>query len=61
MIKCGNEAWLLLKYDENRIVTSEILRGTAGCTKLDKMRNTDIWEELKIGLFLENIQSYRNQ
>jgi hypothetical protein len=38
----------------------KFLRRTAGYTKLDKTRNTDILRELKINSVLEHIDQYRN-
>jgi hypothetical protein len=38
----------------------KFLRKTAGYTKLDKKRNTEILRELKINSALEHIDQYRN-
>jgi hypothetical protein len=38
----------------------KFLRRTAGYTKLDKKRNTEILWELKINSVLEHIDQYRN-
>jgi hypothetical protein len=38
----------------------KFLRRTAGYTKLDKKRNTEILRELKINSALEHVDQYRN-
>jgi hypothetical protein len=38
----------------------KFLRRTAGYTKLDKKRNTEILQELKIDSMVEHIDQYRN-
>jgi hypothetical protein len=38
----------------------KFLRRTAGYTKLDKKRNTEILQELKIDSVVEHIDQYRN-
>jgi hypothetical protein len=58
----GSEAWTICKSDRTRITASEMkfLRRTAGYTKLDKKRNTEILRELKINSVLEHTDQYRN-
>jgi hypothetical protein len=58
----GSEARTIRKSDRTRITANEMkfLRRTAGCTKLDKKRNTDILQELKINSVLEHTDQYRN-
>jgi hypothetical protein len=52
----GGEAWTIRKSDRTRITVNEMkfLRRTAGYTKLDKKRNTEILRELKINSVLEH-------
>jgi hypothetical protein len=58
----GSEAWTICKSDSTRITANEMkfLRRTAGYTKLDKRRNMEIIQELKINSVLEHIDQYRN-
>jgi hypothetical protein len=58
----GSEAWTICKSDRTRITAKEMkfLRETAGYTKLDKKRNTEILRELKINSVPEHIDQYRN-
>jgi hypothetical protein len=58
----GSEAWTVCKSDITRIIVNEMkfLRRTAGYTKLDKKRNTEILRELKINSALEHVDQYRN-
>jgi hypothetical protein len=58
----GSEAWTICKSDRTRVTAKEMtfLRRTAGYTKLDKKRNTEILRELKINSVLEHIDQYRN-
>jgi hypothetical protein len=59
----GSEAWTICRSDRTRITTAEIkfLRRTAGYTKLDKKRNTDILRELKINSALQHTDQYNNK
>jgi hypothetical protein len=57
----GSEAWTICKSDGTTITAIEMkfLR-TAGHRKLDKKRNTEILQELKINSVLEHTDQYRN-
>jgi hypothetical protein len=46
----GSESWTICKSDRTRMAANEMkfVRRTAGYTKLDKKRNTDILREFKI-------------
>jgi hypothetical protein len=58
----GSEAWTICKSDITRIIANEMkfLRRTAGYTELDKKRNTEIVQELKINSVLEHMDQCRN-
>jgi hypothetical protein len=62
ILKYGSEAWTFCKSDRTRLTVNEIkfVRRTAGYTKLDKKRNTEILRELKINSVLEHVDQYRN-
>ena len=51
------------QYDERRIFANKMrfLQRTERCIKSDKMKNSDILEQLKTDRILENIQNYRNR
>jgi hypothetical protein len=55
-----SETWQFVS-DRTRITANEMkfLRRTAGYTKLDKKRNTEILQELEINSVLEHIDQYR--
>jgi hypothetical protein len=57
-----SEAWTVCKSDRTGITTNgmKFLRTTAGYTKLDINRSTEILRELKINSVLEHIDQYRN-
>jgi hypothetical protein len=59
----GSEAWTVCKSSRTRITANEMkfLRRTAGYTKLDKKRNTEILRELKIEPVLEHILVDQNR
>jgi hypothetical protein len=62
IVMYGSEALTICKSDRTRITANEMkfLRRTAGYTKLNKKRNTEILRELKIISVLEHIDQYRN-
>jgi hypothetical protein len=57
-----SETWTVTKKIKTRIQTAEIvsLRGAAGYTRADHLRNTEIREELKVFSLNIKIQSYKN-
>jgi hypothetical protein len=56
VLKYGSEVWTICKSDRTRVTVNEMkfVRRTAGYTKLDKKRNTEILRELKINSVLEH-------
>jgi hypothetical protein len=58
----GNETWTLRKRDWNRIQAAEMkyLR-TVGCTRLDRIRNKDVRNELGISPLSKKLIGYRNK
>ena len=62
MLTYGSEAWTIRKKDISRITASEMkfMRRTAGYTKLDKKRNSDILQELQVSSVMDHISTYRN-
>jgi hypothetical protein len=59
----GCEIWTLKKRDWNRIQAAEMkyFRPVKGCTKIDQLRNEDIWNELGIHCLYEKITEYRDK
>jgi endonuclease/exonuclease/phosphatase family metal-dependent hydrolase len=58
----GSETWVLSKRDESRLQASEMrfLRGTYGCSREDRYRNTDIRAQLNIFSIKDKISENRN-
>ena len=59
----GSETWITTKKEESRIQAQEMkfLRRVKGCTKLDRIRNTDIRTELNILDINQKIKENKNK
>jgi hypothetical protein len=62
-LKYGNETSMLNKRDKQRLEAAQIrfLRSLLGYTKLDRQRNVDIRERLRVQSIVEEIQTYQRK
>jgi hypothetical protein len=58
--KHGSETWVLNKRDKQRLEAAQMrfLRPLLGYTKLDRQRNVDIRERLRVQSVVAEIQTY---
>jgi hypothetical protein len=56
----GSEAWVLSKREESKIQSSEMLflRNVKGCSRIDRIKNDDIRQELSIFTLKDKIKDY---
>jgi hypothetical protein len=60
-LKCGSEAWVLKKRDEQRLEAAQMkfLRHLLGSTKLDRERNQSVREKLGVQNIVLQIKQYQ--
>lgn len=59
----GSECWVPKKNELRQIESSEMkfLRSVKGCTRLDKLRNTQIRDELGVQAVTDKLQEYKHR
>ena len=57
----GSESWILRKQDLNKITAAEMkfLRSVKGCTREDRITNTQIRADLEIFAIEQKIENYK--
>jgi hypothetical protein len=62
-LKYGSETWMLNKRDKQRLEAAQMrfLRPLLGYTKLDRQRNVDVRERLRVQSMVEEIQTYQRK
>jgi hypothetical protein len=62
-LKYGSETWVLNKRDKQRLEAAQMryLRPLLGKTKLDRQKNVDIRERLRVQSTVEEIQTYQRK
>jgi hypothetical protein len=62
-LKYGSETWVLNKRDTQHLQAAQMrfLKPLIGYTKLDRQRNVDIRERLRVQSIVEEIQTYQRK